>query len=161
MLTYHLFRLFSTFENSLRTLPNNGCCSIAYSTSRLLKTVHGFSRHGCQSIACSDPQFRDVPKRGWLSDTYSGFIQMQFYTDSSSGNPTPVPSPLLNFWKQFTDASQQRMLLYCLFNFKTLKTVYGFFPTTDVNLSLVQTQLLKTVYGRFPTTDATDRKSVV
>ena len=67
MLTYHLFRFFSrllktvyrffpttdvnlstcseaTFENSLRTLPNNGCCSIADSTSRFLKIVHGFSK---------------------------------------------------------------------------------------------------------------------
>ena len=64
-----IYQLVQTSENSLRTLPNNGCCSIAYSTSRLLKTV------------------------------------------------------------------------------------YGFFPTTDVNLSLVQMQLLKIVYGFFPTTD--------
>ena len=37
----------ATFENSLRTLPNNGCCSIVYSTSRFLKIVHGFSSNGC------------------------------------------------------------------------------------------------------------------
>ena len=39
---------------------------------------------------------------------------------------------------------------------RLLKTVYGFFPTTDVNLPTCSdySQPLKTVYGRFPTTDA-------
>ena len=57
---------------------------------------------------------------------------MQFYTDASSGKLTPVPPPPS----------------------RLLKTVYGFFPTTNVNISLVQMQFLKTVYGRFPTADA-------
>ena len=46
-----------------------------------------------------------------------------------------------DFWKQFMDSSQQRMLIYQLVQMQFLKTVYGFFPTTDVNLSLVQTLL--------------------
>ena len=150
MLTYHLFRFFSrllktvygffpttyvnlstcsdaTFENSLRTLPNNGRCSIAYSIPRrsenssrvlqvtdvnlslvqtllnILKTVYGFSSNGCQSIACSDA----------------------------------------TFWKQLTDASQQRMLLYCLFKLQDFWKQFTGSPVTDVNLSLVQI-LLKT-----------------
>ena len=45
---------------------------------QLLKTVYRFSKHGCQSIACSDPQFRDVPKHGYLSDTRPLTNDIQF-----------------------------------------------------------------------------------
>ena len=47
------------------------------------------------------------------------------------------------------------MSIYQLVQVQFLKTVYGFFPTTDVNLPTCSdsSQLLKTVYGRFPTTD--------
>ena len=99
MLTYRLFRFFSrllktvygffpttdvnlsacsdaTFENSLRTLPNNGCCSIAYSTSRLLKTVYGFFPTTDANLpTCSDVTFenslRILPNSGCQSIAYS------------------------------------------------------------------------------------------
>ena len=71
-----LVQILQTSKNSLRTLPNNGCCSIAYSISRLLKTVYGFSKHGCQPIACSDSatfenSLRTLPNNGCCSIAYS------------------------------------------------------------------------------------------
>ena len=63
----------------------------------------------------------DVTQTRQHSNTYSGFIQMQFYTSSSSGNPTPVLLP----------------------KFKTSENSSRVLQVTDVNLSLVQF-LLKT-----------------
>ena len=85
---------------------------------------------------------------------------------------------LQDFWKQFMDSSQQRMLSYRLVQMQLLKTVYGRFPTTDAALLLIQLQdfwkqfagspskrmltyrlfsffskPLKTVYRFLPTTD--------
>ena len=81
----------------------------------------------------------------------------EFLSDALSRNPTPVPLQLQNFWKQFTDSSQQRMSIYRLIQalLRLLKTVYGFFPTTDANLPTCSdsSQFLKIVYGHVPTTD--------
>ena len=87
-----------TSENSLRILPYNGCqstnlfrlfskqftdsslqqMSICSDSSQLLKLVYKFSRHGRQFVACSDPWFRDVPKRGCPFDTCPLTIDIQF-----------------------------------------------------------------------------------
>ena len=70
MLTYHLFRFFS----------------------RLLKTVYRFSRHGRQFVACSDPQFRDVPKHGYRSDTHPLTNDIQFNKHSWMASTCPSPT---------------------------------------------------------------------
>ena len=65
----------ATFENSLRTLPNNGCCSIAYSTSRLLKTVYGFFPTTDVNLSLVQMQFLKTvygfPKHRYQSIAYS------------------------------------------------------------------------------------------
>ena len=107
------------------------CIMTLHITNSLPFQVRSVERLESLSSEILSRNSSDVTQTRRHSDTYSRFIQMQFYTSSSSGNRTPVPPSTSRF----------------------LKTVYGFFPTTDVNLSLVQMQLLKTVYGRFPITD--------
>ena len=76
-----IYQLVQTLLNLLKTVygrfPTTDA-ALMLIQSQLLKTVHGFSRHGCQSIAYSDPQFRDVPKHGCLSNTRPLTSDIQF-----------------------------------------------------------------------------------
>ena len=59
---------------------------------QLLKTVYRFSKHGCQSSACSDPRFREVPKHGYLSDTRPFTSNVQFNNHLQMASISPSPS---------------------------------------------------------------------
>ena len=85
-------------------------------------------------------------------DTYSRFIQThQQKPYTGSSSTSQLLKQVYGFFPT-TDVN----LPICSDSSQLLKTVYGFFPTTDVNLPTDSdsSQFLKIGYGRFPTTDA-------
>ena len=96
MLTYHLFRLFSTFENSSRTLPNNGCCSNAYSistfenSSRILQTrMSNYCLFGPPIQRCSKTW---MPF--WYSSSHHWHTVQHFQMASLSPFPDGIYKPI-------------------------------------------------------------------
>ena len=106
-----------------------------HTTNSLPFQVRSVDRQRSSSSEILSRNSSDVTQTRQHFDTYSRFIQMQFFTNSSSGNPTPIPPPLQDFWKQFMGSPVTDVNLSLVQILQLLKTVYGFFPTTDVNLS--------------------------
>ena len=109
MLIYRLCRLFLTSENSLRVLQ---VTDVNLSLVQFLLQISENSlrippNNGCQSIACSDPQFRDGPKLGHLPDIpfqmaslspsptrFLSLSQMASLSPSPNGISKPIPASI-------------------------------------------------------------------
>ena len=111
------------------------------------------SIYGCQSIAYSDPQFRDVPKHGYFSDTHPLTNDIQF------NNHLQMTSISPSFYQQFPDGISKPIPLSRLQMASLSPSPNGIFKPIPSNYALTSANFLGTLVSNLLLPSSRERQT--